>query len=135
MIRAASMTLASLAIFAATATAQEPDPENGRDLFLYFCAECHGKEAKGGGPVAPALETPPPDLTGIAARNGGTFPLGEVAMRIDGRAPVMAHGDMPVYGPYLESDAFIAMRLPDNQQMMMPVPLADVLAYLRSIQE
>lgn len=131
MIRAALLAFCALA---APTVAQEADMENGRDLFMYFCAECHGKDATGGGPVAPALETPPSDLTAIAAGNGGIFPLGEVAMRIDGRAPVMAHGDMPVYGPYLESDRHIAMRLPGDQQMMMPVPLADVLAYLRSIQ-
>lgn len=43
----------------------EPTPaslENGKRLFLVYCALCHGPDAKGGGPVA-AKFVPPPDLT------------------------------------------------------------------------
>lgn len=36
--------------------------ENGKRLFLIYCALCHGPDAKGGGPVA-AKFIPPPDLT------------------------------------------------------------------------
>lgn len=36
--------------------------ENGKRLFLIYCALCHGPDAKGGGSVAPKF-IPPPDLT------------------------------------------------------------------------
>ncbi len=35
------MTLAS------PASSQERDLDDGQDLYLYFCAECHGKNASG----------------------------------------------------------------------------------------
>jgi mono/diheme cytochrome c family protein len=35
----------------------------GRQLFMMYCAVCHGQEAKGDGPVAEKLMAPPPDLT------------------------------------------------------------------------
>jgi mono/diheme cytochrome c family protein len=36
--------------------------EHGRQLFLIYCAVCHGPDARGMGPVAPKF-IPPPDLT------------------------------------------------------------------------
>ena len=36
--------------------------ENGKRLFLIYCALCHGPDARGGGPVAMKF-VPPPDLT------------------------------------------------------------------------
>jgi mono/diheme cytochrome c family protein len=75
----------------------------GRDLFTFYCASCHGVDGKGGGHVAPALKTRPPDLTTLAQRNGGTFPAAKVeeVIRGDQRAAAAAHGstDMPVWGP------------------------------------
>lgn len=50
----------------------------GRDLFEFYCASCHGRDGRGGGPVVPALRVVPPDLTTIATRNGGTFPEARV---------------------------------------------------------
>ncbi len=47
---------------------------NGQVLYQNYCATCHGTDAKGNGPMAPVLKTPPPDLTQIAVRNGGVFP-------------------------------------------------------------
>jgi mono/diheme cytochrome c family protein len=68
--------------------------------FLRYCAACHGVDARGGGPVAVALRTPPPDLTAIAQRNGGSFPAGKIASTIDGRFELPVHGTrtMPVWG-------------------------------------
>ena len=77
--------------------------EAGRGLFLEHCATCHGVEARGDGPVAPALAQKPADLTRIAARRDGTFPTGDVAATIDGRFLPTAHGSrvMPVWGRVL----------------------------------
>jgi mono/diheme cytochrome c family protein len=80
----------------------------GKDLFEFYCASCHGRDGKGGGPVVPALTTAPPDLTTMAKRNGGVFPKARVEALMTGAGasgvPV-AHGtrEMPVWGPIFRS--------------------------------
>ncbi len=46
------------------------------------------------------LKTAPADLTTLAKKNNGVFPLNAVYETIDGRKAVKAHGtrDMPVWG-------------------------------------
>lgn len=74
--------------------------ESGRVSFLRHCSSCHGAQARGDGPVATALRATPADLTGIAARRGGSFPEAEISAFIDGRTDLPAHGsrEMPVWG-------------------------------------
>ena len=121
---------------AGAASAQTADPDAGRDLYMTYCVQCHGTEAKGNGPMAITLFRAPADLTGLAARNGGVFPTGEVATQIDGRAPLLAHGgEMPLFGPVFDSDQNVALPLPSGQPMMMGQPLADLVVYLQSLQQ
>jgi mono/diheme cytochrome c family protein len=78
-----------------------PESLTGRDSFDRFCASCHGVDGRGGGPVASALRTRPPDLTTLARREGGTFPRERVAAFVEGTDRVsLTHGssDMPVWG-------------------------------------
>src|SRR5512144_687959 len=102
-------------IGAAAASAETParDPDEarfknllltlGEQEFSRNCAVCHGNDGHGNGPAAPALRTPPADLTRIAERRGGKFPDAEIAAKIDGRFEVIAHGsrEMPVWGVHL----------------------------------
>lgn len=80
--------------------------DKGRQLFETYCASCHGRTARGDGPIAEQLRRGVPDLTRMAVRSGGMFPEDRVYRIIDGR-DVPAHGDrdMPVWG-----DAFRAPR-------------------------
>ena len=74
----------------------------GVDLYTTYCASCHGPDAKGKGPMAGSLKTPPSDLTRIAIRNRGVFPLLRVQKIISGEEqPSPGHGsrEMPVWGP------------------------------------
>lgn len=73
----------------------------GPDLYKAYCAVCHGADAKGDGPMASELKTPPPDLTQLAVRRGGMFPREEVRRIISGEGTKGAHGtrEMPVWGP------------------------------------
>jgi mono/diheme cytochrome c family protein len=57
----------------------------GPDLFRSYCAPCHGGDGKGYGPVAPALNSKPPDLTTISKGRGGVFPEKWVRELIAGR--------------------------------------------------
>ena len=98
-IRAMIFALAA----AGAASAQEIDVEAGKNLFLNSCWQCHGLDAKGFGPMAEMLAIETTDLTELSKRNGGVFPTEAVAMQIDGRSPLLAHGgEMPIFGPSLE---------------------------------
>lgn len=74
---------------------------DGRDLFRAYCASCHGADAKGAGPVAPALKAKTPDLTLLASSNRGKFPRERVRQTITGDLVVASHGsrEMPIWGP------------------------------------
>ncbi len=130
-IRAAMIALAATSV----ASAQEVDVEDGKNLFLNSCWQCHGLDAKGSGPMAEMLAIETPDLTQLSKRNGGEFPTEAVAMQIDGRSPVLAHGgEMPIFGPSLESDQNVTLRMKSGHQLMTGVPLANVIVYLESLQ-
>jgi len=72
----------------------------GANNFDQYCVACHGKDAKGTGPLANSLKPKPADLTGLTARNGGTYPREMVFQVIDGSKKVKGHGggDMPEWG-------------------------------------
>lgn len=125
--------LTLIVLTAAPVMAQDVD--HGRALFQTHCATCHGADAKGQGPLAGALVLQPVDLTALASRNGGVFPLERVLKRIDGTDPLVSHGSpMPVYGPYFEGVANTAMKLPSGQPMLVSEPIADLVGYLMSVQ-
>ena len=73
---------------------------DGQSLFQEFCAVCHGKDGKGGGPAAPALKESVGDLTQIARQNNGKFPDQKILSIIKGEQSVAAHGtqEMPTWG-------------------------------------
>lgn len=73
---------------------------SGEEIYLRFCASCHGSEGRGDGSVSRSLNVAVPDLTRIAGRYG-TFPAGLIRDTIDGRGiDRQAHGarEMPVWG-------------------------------------
>ena len=72
----------------------------GQQYFERYCSACHGMTGRGDGSAAPALRIPPADLTRLAQRRGGHFPVAEIAAFIDGRTSVPAHGsrEMPIWG-------------------------------------
>jgi mono/diheme cytochrome c family protein len=84
--------------FSASGWAQGLD--EGKTEFLSSCAPCHGTDGKGKGPVSAELKGTPPDLTVLAKKNNGVFPVAAVYEMIDGRKSVSAHGtgEMPIWG-------------------------------------
>jgi mono/diheme cytochrome c family protein len=101
----------------------------GRDLFRAYCATCHGMDARGGGPSAAGLKTAPPDLTQIAGRRGGVFPLAGVEKIIAGEATSATHGmrEMPVWGPILGQI--------QQDQSLGKVRIRNLAKYLESLQQ
>lgn len=101
----------------------------GGDSFTAYCAACHGRDAKGNGPAAPALKGPIPDLTTIARRNGGRFDSLAIERVINGsdKTPP-AHGslEMPIWGPVFRTAQGGAAAT---------VRVANLVKYLESIQQ
>ncbi|MEO0381701.1 MAG: cytochrome c [Pseudomonadota bacterium] len=111
------------------------DAENGKQIFETHCAVCHGLNAYGDGPMAPALVVQPTDLSQLTAENGGVFPVARIVMRIDGRDPLVSHGSMmPVYGSFFDVDS-VPLKAETGQPIMTSSPIVDLVAYLRTFQE
>lgn len=77
-----------------------PTPETGRSDFFSKCAECHGADGKGKGPMSSKLKIEPADLTILAKRNNGVFLANEIYRKIDGRYGVGSRpgSAMPIWG-------------------------------------
>lgn len=89
--------ITALGLTVGVAAAQ--DAEIGKSLYDDYCAACHGANAQGDGDMANLMTIPAPNLTLLANKNDGEFPMLQVLHIIDGRTGVRAHGGaMPVFG-------------------------------------
>ncbi len=95
---------------------REPAPVtsaiSGGEMYHAYCAACHGSQAKGNGPAAPALKAAPTDLTMLAKQHGGEFPAADFEQVLTGQHTLAAHGDseMPVWGQVFK-------RMPGNETL------------------
>ncbi len=113
----------------------EGDAAAGEAIYGKHCVMCHGASATGQGPMVTVMTVQPADLTTLTQRYDGEFPLGRVAARIDGRDPLVAHGsDMPVYGDFFEGSDVI-LKTGSGQPLMTSQPIADLIAWLQTIQK
>ena len=132
-MRALLLALA-LATPAAAQDIEPGDAREGAEIYATYCATCHGLEGRGDGRMGPILTILPPDLTGLAARNGGVFPVAATVFQIDGRDPILAHGgDMPLFGEFFLGED-IAVQAETGQPILTSKPIADVVAWLRGVQ-
>ncbi len=132
-----TLVLASVAVATAQeaktevkrAPAPQTSPASGKEMFLSYCASCHGKDAKGDGPAAASLKALPADLTGLAKRNGGKYPADKVTSILRGQANLVPHGDqeMPVWGP-------VFWRMSGGHEEVVQVRIANLNRYLESLQ-
>jgi mono/diheme cytochrome c family protein len=102
---------------------------DGPALYRTYCAVCHGSSGKGGGPMAESFKVPPSDLTRIAARNGGEFPVARVEKIIAGDEELTkGHGTrtMPVWGPIFSQIAW--------DQDLGRVRIRNLSTYLKTLQ-
>jgi mono/diheme cytochrome c family protein len=105
-------------------------PSNsGKEMFNSYCAVCHGTAAKGDGPAASAMKTPPTDLTQLAKKNSGKYPSAHVASVIRGQATLPSHGsqDMPVWGPLFSS-------ISQGHEAQVQQRTANLVAYIETLQ-
>lgn len=80
--------------------ASETTRPSPQELFVSYCASCHGIDGVGDGPLATELRRTPANLRLLKQNNNGEFPTQKVQRSIDGRGMPRSHGlpDMPVWG-------------------------------------
>ena len=103
---------------------------SGGESFEFYCAPCHGRDGRGAGPVAAALNSRPTNLRTLARWNDGRFPRDEVVAYVTGTGrPVAAHGapEMPVWGP--------TFRSLDPSDGRVKVRIDNIVDYIETIQD
>lgn len=96
--RALALLLFATLAHAAGAQTTPARVDLGKREFDNNCAACHGRDARGNGPFVEFLRRGPPDLTLLARRNGGVFPLSQVFDSIEGAGPGHGGREMPIWG-------------------------------------
>ena len=124
-----------LFLLLATSAAQAQDIRAGRQVYDRYCAACHGPDGTGSGPMQRVLGVSPRDLTRLQRSNDGRFPLARVVRRIDGRDALNAHGsEMPVYGEIFAGRS-VTLGTDQGETVQGSALMADLVAYLRSLQK
>jgi len=101
----------------------------GEMAYRTSCADCHGIDGKGNGPMAAGLKAKQTDLTIEAKNNNGEFPVDPVYNIIDGRKPNAASTPrhMPVWGQAFLSFGPDSQGIPRNR-------ISAIIDYLQRIQ-
>ena len=112
-----------------TIPVNQTNPTDGKQMYVSYCAPCHGVDGRGQGPAAPAMKVRPTDLTALAKGNHGKYPDTHVLAVVKFGTEVNAHGsmDMPVWGPILG-------RMNKVNPQEKDLRMANLSRYLESIQ-
>jgi hypothetical protein len=135
-------------LIATNALVWAQDLDKGRIEFLSKCADCHGADGKGAGPMSSKLKTRPPDLTVLAKRNNGIFSPHAVVEAVDGRSAIRHREvEMPVWGcrqgpppgpqrKMREPRAIDSLLdIPCDSEQVIRNRILDIVEYLGQIQE
>jgi mono/diheme cytochrome c family protein len=129
-----SLAACAIGLMAAAVLAQ-PKVDLGKREFESKCAVCHGKDGKGSGPYAEQLKRGLPDLTTLAQRNGGVFPVSRTYETIEGAGKGHGTRDMPVWGLDYSIQATESLPdLPYNQAIYVRTRIMALLEYLTQLQ-
>lgn len=130
------MSFAACALCSMTATAlAQAKLDLGKREFETKCGVCHGLDGKGKGPYAEQLKNPLPDLTQLARKNGGVFPVSRTYETIEGAGKGHGTRDMPVWGmDYTIQAAEALPDMPYNQAVYVRTRIMSLLEYLNQLQ-
>ncbi|SFE02904.1 c-type cytochrome [Roseivivax sediminis] len=129
------LTLPLVLAACAPETPAAPETAAGAALFATHCASCHGAEGRGDGPAAEDLGAVPADLTRIAARRDGVWPMLEVMAIVDGYARrTDARPGMPVV-PEVAEGPTVEFETGNGMVQQTPANLLAIARYLETIQE
>ena len=119
----------------ACAALAQPRVDLGKREYDSKCAVCHGADGKGTGPYAQELKSPLPDLTTMAKRNGGIFPVRKTFEVIEGAGKGHGRRDMPVWGhDHTEKASELFPDLPCNQTAYVRTRINALMEYLAQMQ-
>ena len=82
-----SNTNGTIAVNKSTAT-------SGKQMYINYCASCHGVDGRGNGPAAAALRMPTTDLTVLSRNNHGVFPETHIVTVLQYGAEFPSHGSV-----------------------------------------
>lgn len=104
---------------------------NGKQMYVDYCAQCHGLDGRGGGPIAAALKIPPADLTMLSKNHHGSYPADHVLSVLQFGVEEPAHGtkDMPAWG-----HAFMRMDHIGNDRSMQQMRISNLVHYVETLQ-
>lgn len=112
--------------------------DEGKEAYETQCSVCHGASGKGNGLYVPSLKVAPTDLTTLAKKNGGVFPVDRVTRIIDGREQIAAHGtrEMPIWGRRFSINAAEHyVDVPYDQEAYIRAQVLALIDYLNRIQQ
>jgi hypothetical protein len=148
-MRIPTFLLVAVLIGSASSSGWAEDSDVGKIEYSSACSACHGADGKGSGPLAAELKTKPADLTALAKKNGGVFPLSAVYAVVDGRTPIGSHGtrEMPIWGqrfapsPFSSNQTFIPkptdspVLMTYDPEIIIRLRILAVIDYLSRIQQ
>jgi mono/diheme cytochrome c family protein len=103
---------------------------NGKQMYMSYCASCHGIDGRGTGPIASSLKIAPADLTQLSRNNNGKYPSTHVISVLQSGASTPGHGttDMPVWG------SIFAQMDGGQRSLTKMLRISNLNDYLQSIQ-
>lgn len=132
--------VAAIALVVAAGSASAQRKANrvdfGKAQFEANCASCHGANGKGNGPISDLLKKSPPDLTQLAKKNNGVFPIERLYRVIEG-SDVASHGtrEMPVWGyDYKVEAAEYYLDVPYDPEVYVRTRILSLVEYLSRLQ-
>ena len=143
MVRNLSFAALAVALLAGTGNANQSTSRkvvipisrtpasSGKQMYVNYCAPCHGVDGRGQGPVAAALKKQPTDLALLSRNNGGKFPSTHVMTVLQFGTANPSHGtaDMPVWGPVLSG-----MDTTNAEPNVKALRISNLSRYLQSLQ-
>jgi mono/diheme cytochrome c family protein len=125
---------ASLAATCGLAAAQSK-VDLGKREYMNNCAACHGESGKGNGPFNELLKRSASDLTTLAKRNGGVFPVSRVYEVIEGGGVGHGSREMPVFGQdYKVKAAEYYGDMPYDPEVFVRGRILSLIEYINRIQ-
>lgn len=110
---------------------------SGDQMYQNLCVACHDSDGSGNGMASAALGATAPDLTKLAANNGGMFPQSEIEQLIansDIRNP-HAGSPMPVWEQQFKSVYFKTARNPLQRDAYARDRIRELASYVQTIQQ
>lgn len=102
---------------------------SGKQMYINYCASCHGVEGRGNGPAAATLKMPPTDLTALSRNNHGEFPETHIVTVLQYGVEFPSHGsaEMPVWGP-------IFGKMEKVNPQIKQLRISNLIRYLKTLQ-